>query len=267
MNSPYKFSSKISQVIERYLSIKQALGRQYKYAFLIFKHLDKFLVVTQSDLTSESFTAWIFTKQNLSDTGKREWMRIARNLCLYRQRTNPACFVPNLLQFPKRGQAIQPHIFTESKFHKSRLLPLSPDAWFEIDAALKKRRGLRLPNLSETPLFWHPSGKTGAYSKTGSWHVFHSLFESANIRTINNVIPRVHDIRHTFAVHVLLRWYREGIDVQSRLPMLSIYMGHTSIVSTQYYLGFLEKIAQIANDRFEKRYGSIVTETSKRGEL
>ena len=213
MNSPYKFSSKISQVIERYLSIKQALGRQYKYAFLIFKHLDKFLVVTQSDLTSESFTAWIFTKQNLSDTGKREWMRIARNLCLYRQRTNPACFVPNLLQFPKRGQAIQPHIFTEaeiiklfntidqlkintknplykenirlgltllytaglrrgeltkltvgdynsiehtllireSKFHKSRLLPLSPDAWFEIDAALKKRRGLRLPNLSETP--------------------------------------------------------------------------------------------------------------------
>ena len=49
-------------------------------------------------------------------------------------------------------------------------------------------------------------------------------------------LPRVHDFRHTFAVHALLRWYREGEDVQAKLPLLSTYMGHVSIVSTAYYL-------------------------------
>jgi hypothetical protein len=48
--------------------------------------------------------------------------------------------------------------------------------------------------------------------------------------------PRIHDIRHAFAVHRLLRWYREGVDVQKRLVLLSTFMGHISIYSTQVNL-------------------------------
>jgi hypothetical protein len=50
----------------------------------------------------------------------------------------------------------------------------------------------------------------------------------------------------------MLRWYRAGVDVQARLPALSIYMGHASVASTQYYLVFLDAIAEAASDRFEE---------------
>jgi integrase/recombinase XerD len=64
--------------------------------------------------------------------------------------------------------------------------------------------------------------------------------------------PRVHDLRHTFAVHRLLRWYREGVDVQSRLLQLSVFMGHVNIQSTQVYLAFTDDLLQAANDRFHR---------------
>lgn len=329
MNKTYSFSSHIGQIITRYLTLKQALGRQYATEFSILKHLDVFLNTTESDLTTESFSAWCHTKQHLTSTGRREQMRVARNFCLYRQRTEPSCFIPDLLQFPVRRQPIHPHIFSEaeiiqlldtiqklkpntrlplrqenyrlglillyttglrrgelirltagdynaiehtllireSKFHKSRIVPLSRDVWTELEVLLKIRRNLQLPISEHIPLLWHRGGKTGFYSKTGSWRIFHSLFYIANIRTVSGGIPRAHDLRHTFAVHALLRWYKEGADVQAKLPMLSTYMGHVSIESTRYYLRFIEDVVSSAGERFEKHYSALVTKFSERGVL
>ena len=258
-------------------------------------------------------------------------MRITRNLCLYRQRTERSCFVPDLLQFPAVHQSIQPHIFTESeiirlfdeikkmkpgpgsplrqenfklglvllytaglrrgelirltindynstehtlliresKFHKSRIIPLSEDAWSEVESHLNIRRNHQLPVSLKHPLLWHNNqkNKTGFYTGTGIFDVFQFLFKVANVHTVNGNLPRVHDFRHTFAVHALLRWYREGIDVQAKLPMLSTYMGHVFIVSTQYYLRFIEEIVNSASERFENRYSVLVTLSNKRGAL
>lgn len=69
--------------------------------------------------------------------------------------------------------------------------------------------------------------------------------------------PRVHDLRHTFAVHRLLRWYREGVDVQKRLGLLSTFMGHVSIYSTQVYLTITGSLLGEANKRFLNAFGSI----------
>ena len=66
------------------------------------------------------------------------------------------------------------------------------------------------------------------------------LFRRAGIRTATGHLPRTHDFRHGFAVNALLRWYRAGLDVQAKLPFLAAYMGHVSIVSTAYYLQFVE---------------------------
>ena len=63
---------------------------------------------------------------------------------------------------------------------------------------------------------------------------FHILLKTVGITEPHR--PRLHDLRHTFAVHRLLRWYREGVDVQQRLPWLSTFMGHVDIQSTQVYL-------------------------------
>jgi len=57
-------------------------------------------------------------------------------------------------------------------------------------------------------------------------------------------------MRHTYAVHALLRWYRAGIDVQAKLPALSASMGHVSIVSTAYYLSLLDPVAEAASAKF-----------------
>jgi integrase len=86
-----------------------------------------------------------------------------------------------------------------------------------------------------------------------------ALFEAADIRTSTGARPRVHDLRHTFAVHALLRWYHRGVDPQAKLPFLSTYMGHVSPVSTAYYLPFVSALAEAANLRFLRTCGALVT--------
>ena len=63
--------------------------------------------------------------------------------------------------------------------------------------------------------------------------------------------PRLHDLRHSFAVHRLIQWYREGQDVQSLLPHLSVYLGHTQLAATQIYLSMTPQLLQEASQRFE----------------
>jgi integrase len=62
--------------------------------------------------------------------------------------------------------------------------------------------------------------------------------------------PRLHDLRHTFALRRLTTWYREGKDVQKLLPLLSTYMGHVDIASTQRYLTMTPELLQEASTRF-----------------
>jgi integrase/recombinase XerD len=65
--------------------------------------------------------------------------------------------------------------------------------------------------------------------------------------------PRPYDLRHTFAVHRLTRWYREGADIAARLPWLSAYMGHCDLTGTERYLRATPELLEIAGDRFAAR--------------
>jgi len=67
--------------------------------------------------------------------------------------------------------------------------------------------------------------------------------------------PRLHDLRHTFAVHRLTSWYRQGADVQKLLPQLSVYLGHVLLASTQVYLRMTPELLTEANARFERYSG------------
>jgi len=88
-----------------------------------------------------------------------------------------------------------------------------------------------------------------------------SLLRAAGVRTAAGEVPRTHDFRHTFAVHALLRWYRAGADMHAKLPFLSAFMGHVSIESTQYYLHFVEPLAEAASKRFADHCGALVVVT------
>jgi integrase len=144
----------------------------------------------------------------------------------------------------------------KSKFHKSRLIPVSADAAREIDHLLDVRRHGRFPVGSESALLWH---RYRGYSGGGLSCAIRALFRQAAIRTASGQLPRIHDFRHAFAVTVLLRWYRAGHDVQAKLPFLAHYMGHVSIVSTAYYLQFVEPLAAAASTRFADACGTLIT--------
>lgn len=152
----------------------------------------------------------------------------------------------------------------ESKFHKSRLLPVSPDAAGEIDHLLEMRCQQRLPTGADSPLLWHRT-RTGGYSGGGLGGAMRALFRRAGIRTATGHLPRTHDFRHGFAVTALLRWYCAGLDVQTKLPFLAAYMGHVSIVSTAYYLQFVEPLAAAASTRFAEHCGALITTPSGGG--
>jgi integrase/recombinase XerD len=150
-------------------------------------------------------------------------------------------------------------LIRDSKFHKSRLVPLSPDGVHEIESYRAVRRTRQLAFSPESPLLWHHTRRGTAYTCSGLGNAMRRLLRAAQIATQTGRLPRVHDFRHTFAVQALLRWYGAGADVHAKLPLLATYMGHVSIVSTEYYLQFVEPLAAFASERFARHCGALVT--------
>ena len=145
-----------------------------------------------------------------------------------------------------------------TKFHKTRIIPLSSSVSSELSAYLAMRHKSRLPMEVASPLIWNgyggPQGK--GYTGTGFSHNWSALCMALKIFTDKGKPPRIHDVRHSFAVNVLKRCYLDGEDVQAKLPLLSIYMGHVSVASTHYYLSFVEEIRSEASKRFHQNFGS-----------
>jgi integrase/recombinase XerD len=153
----------------------------------------------------------------------------------------------------------------ETKFYKSRIVPLSADAALEIRKYLSARQSHFSCHPSDPLLVHNHGGRNRKFTGAGFGNMMRKLFRAANIRTVRGCSPRVHDLRFTFAVHALLRWYRAGIDVQTRLPALAAFMGHVSVVSTQYYLTFCQATAESASERYHTHCSVFLNVISKGG--
>ena len=147
----------------------------------------------------------------------------------------------------------------ETKFYKSRLLPINSSIAEEMEKCLRARSQRRLPVSPDAALMWNAAWGGGAYSGVGLRHGLQPLFQKCGIVTSKGKFPRIHDFRHSFAVNTLLRWYRAGVDVEAKLPLLATYLGHGSAVSTHYYLHFIEPLRTAASERFANRYGELVS--------
>jgi integrase/recombinase XerD len=146
----------------------------------------------------------------------------------------------------------------ESKFHKSRWVPLSPSAKTELRTYLTARQARGMNMRASAPLLCNRQHGWRPYSAGGMQHALRALFNAAKIRNPQGRCPRVHDVRHAFAVEALRRWYAEHADVQVNLPKLALYMGHVSIASTAYYLRWMPVVLAHASERFEHHCGSLV---------
>jgi integrase len=109
------FTSIFGPDIASYIALKKSLGRRFATETAMLADLDTFLEARSCDLSAESFAAWCLTLGRLTPTVRRNWMRIARNACLYRRRRDPRCFVPDPTGFPAPHTPLRPHIFTEDE--------------------------------------------------------------------------------------------------------------------------------------------------------
>lgn len=139
----------------------------------------------------------------------------------------------------------------ETKFYKSRHVPFAPQVKQLLSTFLSWRNDKGMPDSSEAYLFLT---KRNLPVKRGNIHLaFSKIRDIAGIKRDDGVLmlPRIHDLRHTFAVNRLTQWYREGKDVQMLLPKLSTYMGHTHLSHTSVYLTMTDSLLEEANKRFE----------------
>jgi len=151
-----------------------------------------------------------------------------------------------------------------SKFYKSRLLPLRLDIVRELKRFLELRRKHKLTISSSTPFIWNQRQGGRAYSAWALQCNVWAALDACNIRARSGRRPRVHDFRHSCAVNALIRWYRSDADIKTKLPFLAAYLGHISIVSTYRYLHFVEPLRALASQRFNESYGGLVIPLSQR---
>jgi integrase/recombinase XerD len=114
-------------------------------------------------------------------------------------------------------------------------------------------RGTISPATPDARLFVQPRGRPYS-AQLSSWILRH-LFRRAGLKPPRGRVgPRPYDLRHSFAVHCLTRWYREGVDLQARLPWLSAYMGHEDLLGTEWYLRATPELLKFASRRFAAHF-------------
>jgi len=140
----------------------------------------------------------------------------------------------------------------DSKFYKSRLVPVG----FDLNALLRQYVGWRKmaghSQEGNAPFFVTKLGER--IQNDLLRRAFRRLRKQAGVHRSDGARyePRLHDLRHSFALRRLTTWYREGKDVQKLLPLLSTYLGHVDIASTQRYLTMTPELLQEASTRFAR---------------
>jgi integrase len=136
----------------------------------------------------------------------------------------------------------------KGKFRKERYLVVSNSAAKRLNEYIQNYKSI-LPLEDQSPLFVNIRTKPLTYQSARC-----TFIKTLNKSGINkdDSGPRLHDFRHTFAVHRLLQWYQTEEDINAKLPFLSTYMGHVDITSTQVYLEATSELLQAGCERFHK---------------
>ncbi len=138
-----------------------------------------------------------------------------------------------------------------SKFHKSRLVPFGPRVSQSLTEYAASRTAPVTKSGEDVPFFTTCKG-TRVILNTLQSH-FRRVRARSGVQRSDGASyqPRLHDLRHTFAVHRLTSWYQQGMDVQKLVYQLSVYLGHAHLADTQVYLSMTPDLLREANARFE----------------
>jgi integrase/recombinase XerD len=146
-----------------------------------------------------------------------------------------------------------------SKFLKDRLIPISRKVCSNLDYLLERRKKIfKIPPEGSLFLFL-PDARP--YNRKWASTYFRKILRHLRIyhgkeyhRGVCCGTPHLHELRRAFAVHRLLRWYREKADVNAKLPLLATYMGHSHFKHTKTYLTLTEQLLSEAGSRFAANF-------------
>ncbi len=140
----------------------------------------------------------------------------------------------------------------DSKFYKNRIVPVGPSLAGALREYAVQRTERSAPEGRNSTFLANQDGTPLA--KRTVQNAFAGLLRCAGIHGTDDsrLSPRLHSLRHTFAVKRLTSWYQQGADVQRLLPVLSTYLGHKDLTGTQVYLSMTPELLQQASQRFER---------------
>lgn len=140
----------------------------------------------------------------------------------------------------------------ESKFFKSRLVPLVPSSASALARYKRLRAEHGYDQRPDAPFFVNESARRCSHSMVGV--TFRGLVRQLGIKTVQGRTPRLHDFRHTFATRYLNEVYQTGRDPNAALPLLATYLGHANITYTQIYLHPAAGLLATAGQRFLEHF-------------
>lgn len=154
----------------------------------------------------------------------------------------------NLGSFCDAGERLY---IAQGKFRKARWVPLSSSTCRAVQKYLEWRL-LHAPRMQDSPLFLNRRRCRLKYATVSD--AFGRLLKQCSIAYDKTRGPRLHSFRHSFAVYRLLAWYRDGKNINERLPFLATYMGHVNIGSTRVYLRPTAELLGEVSERFRQHY-------------
>jgi site-specific recombinase XerD len=225
-------------------------------------HVDKAPLPTELPKYQSSFVPYIYSRDEL----RRLLEAIPSHQRFPRHIEAPTLRAVLLLLYGaglRRGEALRLLIadvdlvnailtIRDTKFHKSRLVPVGRDLTKVLSDYARWRAATHPATKAEIPFFVSRSGT--ALHRWNLQIAFERLREHASVRRSDGGRhqPRLHDLRHSFAVHRLTDWYRQGADVQRLVYHLSAYLGHARLAHTQVYLTMTPELLQQAGSCFEQ---------------
>jgi len=141
----------------------------------------------------------------------------------------------------------------DGKFGKDRLVPPA------LALVLRLRKYADHFAVRPPQAFFFPSPHGGPLGLETVYFLFRKLLLQCGIAHAGRGKgPRIHDLRHGFAVHTLLRWYHEGADLEAKLPVLATYLGHRSLAGTQRYLHLTAELFPEITVRTNAAFGDVI---------
>lgn len=252
--------------------------------------------LTKKEINKDLYNKWLIKREKESNNTYALRYTAIKQFCIYLINNKYENIYFSDEYNIKYKKDFIPHIYTEDEMIKIFELSANIDLTFEVIIKLLYSTGLRISEALNIELdnvilkknqIYIINGKNNVsriivisdsmsdklkeYIKSKTYFDTKYLFSSKgkkysyhkvkyNYKTILsnlNIKARIHDLRHTFAVNSLNQMVEKGYDIYTSLPLLSQYMGHKRIESTEYYLRFIEKYYDDVTNSINNYYGNI----------